>query len=116
MIQIEHARREQQDERADEQAEIQVLIFSTTGKANAFLSYSCLCRGDPLPEPWAAPPFGTIVVTEAGSFEPRSPTQCRIVPSAKVWCAFHCIATGLGVMRGEGEERALLRLDFRTSR
>ena len=33
---------------------------------------------------FVAPPFGTIVVTEAGSFEPRSPTQCLIEPSANV--------------------------------
>ena len=33
---------------------------------------------------FVAPPLGTIVVTEAGSFVPRSPIQCLIEPSANV--------------------------------
>ena len=64
--------------------------------SNAATRYGCLCSAS-AGFALVAPPLGTIVVTDAGSFDPRSPIQCRIEPSANVWCAFHCSAPGCGL-------------------
>ena len=83
VVQVKHARREEQNERADEQTEIQMQISQPAVQQLPLQGYGCLCAGSAAGAV-VVPPLGTIVVTEAGSFVPRSPIQCLIEPSAKV--------------------------------